>query len=158
MWEKFLWGHFISFSFSGPKSIEPFLVILQLSSFDLKPKGELWWKQITTTPIYRQSLRSIPTKRKVCKPKKFFNHLSPKKVWKIKGLIIACPTAYFLYITYLTHFSYVFLAILILIGTIELGCRLFGGTAKGMWLESGISMVTSLLQGLQISLWEIPDN
>ena len=158
MWEKFLWGHFISFSFSGPKSIEPFLVILQLSSFDLKPKGELWWKQITTTPIYRQSLRSIPTKRKVCKPKKFFNHLSPKKVWKIKGLIIACPTAYFLYITYLTHFSYVFLAILILIGTIKLRCRLFGGKAKGIRLESGIFMVTSLLQGLQISLWKIPDN
>lgn len=27
-----------------------------------------------------------------------------------------------------------------------------------MWLESGIFMVTSLLQGLQISLWKIPDN
>ena len=27
--------------------------------------------------------------------KKFFNHLSPQKVWKIKGLIIAFLTAYF---------------------------------------------------------------
>ena len=68
--------------------------------------------------------------------KKFFNHLSPKKVWKIKGLIIAFLTAYFLLChlsdSDLTQFSYVFLAILILIGTIELGCRLFGGKAKGM--------------------------
>lgn len=92
------------------------------------------------------------------KTKKLLNHLSPKNVWKIKGLIIACLTASFLYVTYLTHFSYAFLAILVLIGTIELGCRLFGGKAKGMRLESGIFMVTSLLQGLQISLWGIHDN
>ena len=92
------------------------------------------------------------------KTKRLLNHLSPKNVWKIKGLIIACLTAYLLYVTYLTHFSYVFLAILILIGTIKLRCRLFGGKAKGIRLESGIFMVTSLLQGLQISLWKIPDN
>ena len=45
-----------------------------------------------------------------------------------------------------------------MISTIELGCRLLGGKAKGMRLESAIFMVTSLLQGLQISLWGLHDN
>lgn len=42
--------------------------------------------------------------------------------------------------------------------TIELGCRLLGGKAKGMRLETAIFIVTSLLQGLQISLWGLHDN
>ena len=66
--------------------------------------------------------------------------------------------ACFLYVTYLTHFSFAFPATLVLISTIELGCRLLSGKAKGMRLESGIFMVTSLLQGLQISLCGLHDN
>ena len=59
-------------------------------------------------------------------------------------------------IFFLAYFSFAFPATLVLISTIELGCRLLGGKAKGMRLESGIFMVTSLLQGLQISLWGLP--
>ena len=92
------------------------------------------------------------------KTKKFLEHFSPKDIWKIKGLIVACLVSCFLYVTYLTHFSFAFPATLVLISTIELGCRLLGGKAKGMRLESGIFMVTSLLQGLQISLWGLHDN
>ena len=41
-------------------------------------------------------------------------------------------------------------AIIVLIMTVELGCRLLAGKEKrGMRLESGIFMTTSLLQGLQ---------
>lgn len=58
----------------------------------------------------------------------------------------------------MTHFSFAFPAIVVLISTIELGCRLLGGKAKGMRIESAILMVTSLLQGLQISLWGLHDN
>lgn len=61
-------------------------------------------------------------------------------------------------IFFLAYFSFAFPATLVLISTIELGCRLLGGKAKGMRLESGIFMVTSLLQGLQISLWGLHDN
>ena len=92
------------------------------------------------------------------KNKKLLEHFSPKDIWKIKGLIVTCLVACFLYVTYLTHFSFAFPATLVLISTIELGCRLLGGKAKGMRLESGIFMVTSLLQGLQISLWGLHDN
>ena len=92
------------------------------------------------------------------KTKKFLEHFSTKDIWKIKGLIVACLVSCFLYVTYLTHFSFAFPATLVLISTIELGCRLLGGKAKGMRLESGIFMVTSLLQGLQISLWGLHDN
>ena len=43
--------------------------------------------------------------------------------------------------------------------TVELGCRLLAGKEKrGMRLESGIFMTTSLLQGLQISLWGLHDS
>lgn len=90
--------------------------------------------------------------------KKLLEYFSPKDIWKIKGLIVACLVACFLYVTYLTHFSFAFPATLVLISTIELGCRLLGGKAKGMRLESAILMVTSLLQGLQISLWGLHDN
>lgn len=90
--------------------------------------------------------------------KKLLEYFSPKDIWKIKGLIVACLVACFLYVTYLTHFSFAFPATLVLISTIELGCRLLGGKAKGMRLESAIFMVTSLLQGLQISLWGLHDN
>lgn len=92
------------------------------------------------------------------KTKKLLEYFSPKDIWKIKGLIFACLVACFLYVTYLTHFSFAFPAIVVLISTIELGCRLLGGKAKGMRLESAILMVTSLLQGLQISLWGLHDN
>jgi len=92
------------------------------------------------------------------KTKKFLEHFSTKDIWKIKGLIVACLVSCFLYVTYLTHFSFALPATLVLISTIELGCRLLGGKAKGMRLESGIFMVTSLLQGLQISLWGLHDN
>ena len=92
------------------------------------------------------------------KTKKFLEHFSPKDIWKIKGLIVACLVSCFLYVTYLTHFSFAFPATLVLISTIELGCRLLGGKAKGIRLESGIFMVTSLLQGMQISLWGLHDN
>ena len=92
------------------------------------------------------------------KTKKFLEHFSTKDIWKIKGLIVACLVSCFLYVTYLTHFSFAFPATLVLISTIELGCRLLGGKAKGMRLESAIFMVTSLLQGLQISLWGLHDN
>lgn len=92
------------------------------------------------------------------KTKKLLEYFSPKDIWKIKGLIVACLVACFLYVTYLTHFSFAFPAIVVLISTIELGCRLLGGKAKGMRLESAILMVTSLLQGLQISLWGLHDN
>ena len=92
------------------------------------------------------------------KTKKLLEDFSPKDIWKIKGLIIACLVACFLYITYLTHFSFAFPATVVLISTIELGCRLLDGKAKGMRLESAIFMVTSLLQGLQISLWGLHDN
>lgn len=92
------------------------------------------------------------------KTKKLLEYFSPKNIWKIKGLIVACLVACFLYVTYLTHFSFAFPATLVLISTIELGCRLLGGKAKGMRLESAIFMVTSLLQGLQISLWGLHDN
>ena len=92
------------------------------------------------------------------KTKKLLEYFSPKDIWKIKGLIFACLVACFLYVTYLTHFSFAFSAIVVLISTIELGCRLLGGKAKGMRLESAILMVTSLLQGLQISLWGLHDN
>lgn len=61
-------------------------------------------------------------------------------------------------IFFLAYFSFAFPATLVLISTIELGCRLLGGKAKGMRLESGIFMVTSLLQGMQISLWGLHDN
>ena len=92
------------------------------------------------------------------KTKKLLEYFSPKDIWKIKGLIVACLVACFLYVTYLTHFSFAFPATLVLISTIELGCRLLGGKAKGMRLESAIFMGTSLLQGLQISLWGLHDN
>ena len=92
------------------------------------------------------------------KTKKLLEYFSPKDIWKIKGLIVACLVACFLYVTYLTHFSFAFPTTLVLISTIELGCRLLGGKAKGMRLESAIFMVTSLLQGLQISLWGLQDN
>lgn len=92
------------------------------------------------------------------KTKKFLEHFSTKDIWKIKGLIVACLVSCFLYVTYLTHFSFALPATLVLISTIELGCRLLGGKAKGMRLESGIFMVTSLLQGFQISLWGLHDN
>ena len=92
------------------------------------------------------------------KTKKLLEYFSPKDIWKIKGLFFACLVACFLYVTYLTHFSFAFPATLVLISTIELGCRLLGGKAKGMRLESVIFMVTSLLQGLQISLWGLHDN
>ena len=92
------------------------------------------------------------------KTKKLLEYFSPKDIWKIKGLIVACLVACFLYVTYLTHFSFAFPATLVLISTIELGCRLLGGKAKGKRLESAILMVTSLLQGLQISLWGLHDN
>lgn len=92
------------------------------------------------------------------KTKKLLEYFSPKDIWKIKGLIFACLVACFLYVTYLTHFSFAFPAIVVLISTIELGCRLLGGKAKGMRIESAILMVTSLLQGLQISLWGLHDN
>ena len=92
------------------------------------------------------------------KTKKLLEYFSPKDIWKIKGLFFACLVACFLYVTYLTHFSFAFPAIVVLISTIELGCRLLGGKAKGMRLESAILMVTSLLQGLQISLWGLHDN
>ena len=92
------------------------------------------------------------------KTKKLLEHFSPKDIWKIKGMIVACLVACFLYVTYLTHFSFAFPATVVLISTIELGCRLLGGKAKGMRLESAIFMVTSLLQGLQISLWGLHDN
>lgn len=92
------------------------------------------------------------------KTKKLLEYFSPKDIWKIKGLIVACLVACFLYVTYLTHFSFAFPAIVVLISTIELGCRLLGGKAKGMRIESAILMVTSLLQGLQISLWGLHDN
>ena len=92
------------------------------------------------------------------KTKKLLEYFSPKDIWKIKGLIVACLAACFLYVTYLTHFSFAFPATLVLISTIELGCRLLGGKAKGMRLESAIFMGTSLLQGLQISLWGLHDN
>ena len=85
-------------------------------------------------------------------------YFSPKDIWKIKGLFFACLVACFLYVTYLTQFSFAFPAIVVLISTIELGCRLLGGKAKGMRLESAILMVTSLLQGLQISLLGLHDN
>jgi len=61
-------------------------------------------------------------------------------------------------IFFLAYFSFAFPATLVLISTIELGCRLLGGKAKGIRLESGIFMVTSLLQGMQISLWGLHDN
>ena len=61
-------------------------------------------------------------------------------------------------IFFLAYFSFAFPAIVVLISTIELGCRLLGGKAKGIRLESGIFMVTSLLQGMQISLWGLHDN
>ena len=92
------------------------------------------------------------------KTKKLLEYFSPKDIWKIKGLIVACLVACFLYVTYLTHFSFAFPTTLVLISTIELGCRLLGGKAKRMRLESAIFMVTSLLQGLQISLWGLHDN
>ena len=92
------------------------------------------------------------------KTKKLLEYFSPKDIWKIKGLIVAYLVACFLYVTYLTHFSFAFPATVVLISTIELGCRLLGGKAKGMRLESAIFMVTSLLQGLQISLWGLHDN
>ena len=92
------------------------------------------------------------------KTKKLLEYFSPKDIWKIKGLFFACLVACFLYVTYLTHFSFAFPAIVVLISTIELGCRLLGGKAKGMRLKSAIFMVTSLLQGLQISLWGLHDN
>ena len=76
------------------------------------------------------------------KTKKFLEHFSPKDIWKIKGLIVACLVSCFLYVTYLTHFSFAFPATLVL----------------GMRLESAIFMGTSLLQGLQISLWGLHDN
>ena len=102
---------------------------------------------------YSDEKTSLQTKNK-----KLLEHFSPKDIWKIKGLIVTCLVACFLYVTYLTHFSFAFPATLVLISTIELGCRLLGGKAKGMRLESGIFMVTSLLQGLQISLWGLHDN
>ena len=102
---------------------------------------------------YSDEKTSLQTKNK-----KLLEHFSPKDIWKIKGLIVTCLVACFLYVTYLTHFSFAFPATLVLISTIELGCRLLGGKAKGMRLESGIFMVTSLLQGLQISLWGLQDN
>ena len=64
------------------------------------------------------------------KTKKLLEYFSPKDIWKIKGLIVACLVACFLYVTYLTHFSFAFPAIVVLISTIELGCRLLGGKAK----------------------------
>ena len=82
------------------------------------------------------------------KTKKLLEYFSPKDIWKIKGLIVACLVACFLYVTYLTHFSFAFPAIVVLLS----------GKAKGMRLESAILMVTSLLQGLQISLWGLHDN
>ena len=60
------------------------------------------------------------------KTKKLLEYFSPKDIWKIKGLIFACLVACFLYVTYLTHFSFAFPAIVVLISTIELGCRLLG--------------------------------
>ena len=102
---------------------------------------------------YSDEKTSLQTKNK-----KLLEHFSPKDIWKIKGLIVTCLVACFLYVTYLTHFSFAFPATLVLISTIELGCRLLGGKAKGMRPESGIFMVTSLLQGLQISLWGLHDN
>ena len=102
---------------------------------------------------YSDEKTSLPTRTK-----KLLKYFSPKDIWKIEGLIVACLVACFLYVTYLTHFSFAFSAIVVLISTIELGCRLLGGKAKGMRLESAILMVTSLLQGLQISLWGLHDN
>ena len=61
-------------------------------------------------------------------------------------------------IFFLAYFSFAFPATVVLISTIELGCRLLGGIPKRMRLESAIFMVTSLLQGLQISLWGLHDN
>ena len=34
------------------------------------------------------------------KTKKFLEHFSTKDIWKIKGLIVACLVACFLYVTY----------------------------------------------------------
>lgn len=92
------------------------------------------------------------------KTKKLLNHLSPRDIWKLKSLIIGLLVACFLYVTYLTSLSFALPAIIVLIMTVELGCRLLGGKAKGMRLESGIFMATSLLQGLQISLWGLHDS
>ena len=102
---------------------------------------------------YSDEKTSLQTKNK-----KLLEYFSPKDIWKIKGLIVACLAACFLYVTYLTHFSFAFPATLVLISTIDLGCRLLGGKAKGIRLESGIFMVTSLLQGMQISLWGLHDD
>ncbi len=49
------------------------------------------------------------------KTKKLLKHFSPKDIWKIKGLIVACLVACFQYVTYLTHFSFAFPATLVLI-------------------------------------------
>lgn len=93
------------------------------------------------------------------KTKKFLEHFSPKDIWKIKGLIVACLVSCFLYVTYLTNISFALPAIIVLIMTVELGCRLLAGKEKGgMRLESEIFMATSLLQGLQISLWGLHDS
>ena len=92
------------------------------------------------------------------KTKKLLEYFSPKDIWKIKVLIIGLLVACFLYVTYLTHFSFAFPATVVLIGAIELGCHILGGKAKGMRLESGIFLTTSLLQSLQISLWGLHDN
>ena len=93
------------------------------------------------------------------KTKKLLKHLSPRDIWKLKSLIIGLLVACFLYVTYLTNFSFALPAIIVLIMTVELGCRLLAGKEKrGMRLESGIFMTTSLLQGLQISLWGLHDS
>ena len=93
------------------------------------------------------------------KTKKLLKHLSPRDIWKLKSLIIGLLVACFLYVTYLTNLSFALPAIIVLIMTVELGCRLLAGKEKrGMRLESGIFMTTSLLQGLQISLWGLHDS
>ena len=38
------------------------------------------------------------------KTKKLLEHFSPKDIWKIKGMFVACLVACFLYVTYLTFF------------------------------------------------------
>lgn len=77
------------------------------------------------------------------KTKKLLKHLSPRDIWKLKSLIIGLLVACFLYVTYLTNLSFALPAIIVLIMTVELGCRLLSGKEKnGIHLEPGIFMAT----------------
>ena len=77
------------------------------------------------------------------KTKKLLKHLSPRDIWNLKSLIIGLLVACFLYVTYLTNLSFALPAIIVLIMTVELGCRLLSGKEKnGIHLEPGIFMAT----------------